>query len=83
MSISMTLKIKHKKKTILTDLYFGQFYITRKLQFYGSGFLPDLDPGDPKRPDPDPQHFRIHNTAGIKQKKVRSINDDWLKILTF
>ena len=22
----------------------------------GSGIFPDPDPGDPKRPDPDPQH---------------------------
>ena len=31
----------------------------------GSGIFPDpdLDPGEPKRPDPDPRHwFEVHNS---------------------
>ena len=53
-------KLKSKK------LYFRQYYVTRKVNLQGdclvfvhkgsgSGFFPD--PGDPKRPDPDPQHW--------------------------
>ena len=54
----MTHKIKDKK-IIWTQLYFRQFYLTRKFELHGSfvdkgsgsGIFPDPDPGDPIRPD--------------------------------
>ena len=65
---SKHLKIKDKKN-ILTKLLFRQMYITRKFELQGcfvvkgsgsgSGILPDPDSGDPKRPEPDPQHAWI------------------------
>ena len=52
-------------------MYFKQFCITKKLELQGlfvdkgsgsgSGIFPDSDPdpGDPKRPDQDPQHWLV------------------------
>ena len=38
----------------------------------GSGIFPDSDPGDPKRPDPDPQHcFKSRN--GVSQGLSRML----------
>ena len=59
---------------ILRKLSFRQFYITKKLELQGSfvdkgsgsGIFPDQDqdPGDPKRPDPDPQHCSENYPGG-------------------
>ena len=62
LQILMTFKI-NTKQIILTKLYFRQFYMTRKLESQGSFFekmdpeprsvfFPNLDLGDPKRPEP-------------------------------
>ena len=64
MFILVTLKIRDQK-IILPKLYFRQYYMTRKRDVQGSfcglrilnRFLPDPDPGDPKRPDPTTSGF--------------------------
>ena len=45
----------------------------------GSDIFPDPDLGDPKRPDPDPQHCRIDNTIfegifAVFTNKYSSVN---------
>ena len=36
----------------------------------GSGIFPDLDPVDPKRPDPDPQHWLFECASKICYSKI-------------
>ena len=65
--VIMTLKIKDDKKNYLDETVFQTILKRENLNNMGlfvdkgsgsgPGIFWDPDPGDPKRPDPDPQHW--------------------------